>query len=541
MAGTYFLTTNVVMSSDDNNTSGSELSQSMASLSISSNTTEISDGGSHESHNNYYTVNFDVIGDQIGEGWFGKVFKVRHKLEEKLYAIKIVTYNETSNESKQRTLNEVKSLANLSSQYVVQYHNSWLNDNSTQLYIQMEYCPQSLKTVLETKGPAFGRQSPAEPMNPFEYFISCEIFKELLECVEYLHESVPTIIHRDFKPDNVLIASTLSGNNNNSRRFIKLCDFGLATVHDPHQYEHSAVGTRGYIAQEVYDGKYNHKVDIYSLSRIGEYLFDIYLADSQPFNANESVFKTCILCMSQILEKMMSTPNWRQRPECREVLAKHNEWSIDKTVVTNHKEFNSLYKPYNITKPVIHSILKYNSSFSAEDNTRTITTTDPMATQSSTAAVVNTSPGGGTTTTVTVTTGRSGGMIWDCNQDINAFLSPLNMSRNRYQPKKQWLATSCHSQPPPALPIRHQTLAKEFVDRFQEVVVIGDVHGCDDELIQLLDLIHNKNNNNSAVNTIEKRKNADNNRVLKLFVGDLVNKGPKSRQVLDYLMQNSDS
>ncbi|CAG2105607.1 unnamed protein product [Medioppia subpectinata] len=51
------------------------------------------------------------------------------------------------------------------------------------------------------------------------------------------------------------------------------------------------------------------------------------------------------------------------------------------------------------------SNLKYNSSFSAEDNTtRTITTTDPMATQSSTAAVVNTSPGGGTTTTVVVTT-----------------------------------------------------------------------------------------------------------------------------------------
>ncbi|CAG2100222.1 unnamed protein product [Medioppia subpectinata] len=176
----------------------------------------------------------------------------------------------------------------------------------------------------------------------FEYFISSEIFKEILECVEYLHSSDPPVIHRDLKPDNILIGHTIESN-----RFVKLCDFGLATDHNidrqtASRYEHSVVGTLAYMAPEVVSGKqYNHKSDIYSLHIIGEQLFGIDLQASQSFEANESAFKQCIQCMYQMLKKMAKTPNWRKRPDCREVLATHNDWGINKTVVANHKEFNS--------------------------------------------------------------------------------------------------------------------------------------------------------------------------------------------------------
>ncbi|CAG2166191.1 unnamed protein product [Oppiella nova] len=40
-------------------------------------------------------------------------------------------------------------------------------------------------------------------------------------------EVKPQIIHRDLKPDNILIE-----HNVRKGRFLKLCDFGLATVHD---------------------------------------------------------------------------------------------------------------------------------------------------------------------------------------------------------------------------------------------------------------------------------------------------------------------
>ncbi|CAG2100879.1 unnamed protein product [Medioppia subpectinata] len=114
-------------------------------------------------------------------------------------------------------------------------------------------------------------------MNAFEYFIACEVFKEILECVQYLHELKPSVIHRDLKPDNILIDP-----NYRSNRFVKLCDFGLATDHNIDRQtasgdEHSIVGTTRYMAPEVCSGKYSHKSDVWSLYVIGQELFGIDL------------------------------------------------------------------------------------------------------------------------------------------------------------------------------------------------------------------------------------------------------------------------
>lgn len=68
----------------------------------------------------------------------------------------------------------------------------------------------------------------------------------------------------------------------------------------------------------------------------------------------------------------------------------------------------------------------------------------------------------------------------------------------------------------------HKTLSAEFVASFKQVLIIGDVHGCYDELMELLHT-----------------QRAHDKDTLKLFVGDLVNKGPKSEHVLDYIMGNN--
>ncbi|CAG2120478.1 unnamed protein product, partial [Medioppia subpectinata] len=267
----------------------------------------------------------------IGSGSFGTVFKVKHRLDDKIYAVKRVQFGDISEETKQIVLKEANSLSKLDSDFVVKYEDSYLESNY--LYIQMEFYSQSLRTVLKDKAIVFERQ-PEDQMNVFEYFISCEIFKELLECVEYLHESDPPVIHRNLKPENILIDLNFTSN-----RCVKLCDFGLATDHNTHRqivspFVHSVCGTFGYIAPEVLMGKeYDHKSDIYSLSIIGEELFGIDLQDWKLIEAKKLLFKKCIQSIYGTLLDMMSTPFWRQRPECREVLAKHNEWSIDKTVV----------------------------------------------------------------------------------------------------------------------------------------------------------------------------------------------------------------
>lgn len=70
--------------------------------------------------------------------------------------------------------------------------------------------------------------------------------------------------------------------------------------------------------------------------------------------------------------------------------------------------------------------------------------------------------------------------------------------------------------------VRHVIISKEEIDKFSEVVVIGDVHGCYDELLSMLQMLKDNNEN----------------RILKIFVGDLVNKGPKSKEVIQLFMKS---
>ncbi|CAG2100759.1 unnamed protein product [Medioppia subpectinata] len=168
---------------------------------------------------NIYSLQFEEL-NEIGHGQFGIVFKARHKFDNKLYAVKRVVYNDQNKHVK----NEVEYLTSLESQYVIKYYNSWSFDSH--LYIQMEFCEQNLNKILLDKNHLFGHPSgnDIQISSCFEYYIMCEIFREMVECVQYLHECEPQIIHRDLKPDNVLIAHIVRNG-----RFIKLGDFGLAT------------------------------------------------------------------------------------------------------------------------------------------------------------------------------------------------------------------------------------------------------------------------------------------------------------------------
>ncbi|CAG2166211.1 unnamed protein product [Oppiella nova] len=186
----------------------------------------------------------------IGEGSYGNVFKAKHKYTDEIYAIKQIDLDKDKGiEENKQIFNEIKSLSRVSSPYVVKYYDFWLDENY--FYIQMECLSENLQYFIDTKPQIFDRQS-REPMDCVEYFISCEIFREILESVQYLHELNPQIIHRDLKPHNILI-----DRNGRNGRFVKLCDFGLAVVHQKSIHlltskrHTSGVGTLGYIAPEV--------------------------------------------------------------------------------------------------------------------------------------------------------------------------------------------------------------------------------------------------------------------------------------------------
>ena len=128
------------------------------------------------------------------------------------------------------------------------------------LYIQMEFCENNTLLDLISQG---------LPSQPKEYW---RLFRQILEAVAYLHGE--GFLHRDLKPMNIFI-----DRSNN----VKVGDFGLAkntrfraVLLDNNQVRPAdgeggmltIVGTAIYTANEVATGRYDEKVDMYSLGII---------------------------------------------------------------------------------------------------------------------------------------------------------------------------------------------------------------------------------------------------------------------------------
>ena len=193
------------------------------------------------------------------------------------YAIKIVArMKNAQGNSAQNPIFEANMLKNLSSNYVVKYIEHYERERQYEkcvcqiISIVMHYYPFTLQQVIEMKRNAFDRCRTG-PMSILEFYISGELFTELLQCVQYLHEHKPfPVIHRDIKPQNVLIDF-----NTNTGQNLRLCDFGLATIVAGDQLT-KGVGTRLYRAPEIsVTHHYDWHIDIYSMGIMAQELFDI--------------------------------------------------------------------------------------------------------------------------------------------------------------------------------------------------------------------------------------------------------------------------
>ena len=110
-----------------------------------------------------------------------------------------------------------------------------------------------------------------------------EVFKELMECVQYLHSKKRKIIHRDLKPMNILVKY-----HDNNGHLLKLCDFGLSKIIlRESQTNNSCVGTDKYRAPEVSSGNYNEKADIFSLGWVLRDIFSYLILNNLEDNSNE--------------------------------------------------------------------------------------------------------------------------------------------------------------------------------------------------------------------------------------------------------------
>jgi serine/threonine protein kinase len=233
----------------------------------------------------FFEIEFIAIGS------YGIVCNAMNRKSFELFAIKKIPFNE---ENKNFVMKEIEILQKLESDLVVKIESVWIEDNYLKiddyktekntsyvstlevfepnktllLHIQMELCLMTLKQLIRKLNIELNRK-PNEVMTPLGYYISSELFKEILESVDYLHKQ--KVIHRDLKPNNILITNGTNG------RFVKIADFGIATIHNSDGQTHTKYkGTIRYAAPEVMRTRnYDMKADIYSLGVILQELFNI--------------------------------------------------------------------------------------------------------------------------------------------------------------------------------------------------------------------------------------------------------------------------
>ncbi|CAD8105041.1 unnamed protein product [Paramecium sonneborni] len=101
-----------------------------------------------------------------------------------------------------------------------------------------------------------------------------KIIFRLLDSLSYIHEQ--NVLHRNLKPENILVKSLLAPNN------VYISDFSLADFFRRDvKYLFTRCGTPGYVAPEILQDKsYDYKVDVYSL---GVIFFTMLSGGISPF------------------------------------------------------------------------------------------------------------------------------------------------------------------------------------------------------------------------------------------------------------------
>jgi serine/threonine protein kinase len=197
---------------------------------------------------------FEIL-EEIGNGYFGKVYKIKDSWNDNILATKIIDINnleikmnKTKEEIKESIEKEINIMKKIKNQFSCEFLGN--TNNKENYYLFMKLYDTDLQTLLKNK------YANGMKIDDLKRSLS-----QLNVTFRKMYEN--NIVHRDIKPNNILIEYI-----NEKKDFnVVLSDFGLGKYIKDETYLTLGLGTYIYMAPEIMnmENNYSNKVDLYSL------------------------------------------------------------------------------------------------------------------------------------------------------------------------------------------------------------------------------------------------------------------------------------
>ncbi|XP_068649810.1 serine/threonine-protein kinase ATG1a-like [Aristolochia californica] len=202
-----------------------------------------------------------ILGPKIGSGSFAVVWRSRHRSLGVEVAVKEIDKKQLSSKVNESLLNEINILRQIKHPNIIRLHDAIQTEDK--IYLVLEYCVGGdLGAYIQR----FGRVSDTTAKH---------FMRQLATGLQVLQEN--HLIHRDLKPQNLLLSSTLEN------AVLKIGDFGFARYLTPQCLADTLCGSPLYMAPEIIQNqKYDAKADLWS---VGAILFELVMG-KPPFDGN---------------------------------------------------------------------------------------------------------------------------------------------------------------------------------------------------------------------------------------------------------------